>query len=298
VSPAQRGMGRGLAAILAVSGGRGPALEDLRMVPVELIAPNPKQPRRVFDDAALEALAGSLRERGVLQPVLVRPAAGGTYELVAGERRWRAAQIAGLETIPALVRERDDAEALEAALIENMAREDLNPVEEARACAALVEELGLTRETVGLRVGRSRVAVSNLLRLLDLPDEALALLERGDLSEGHGRALLLATDHADRRRLARSAVADGWSVRVLECKAREANEPDASPKARAASKRGAPHPDQEAAAAQIADALGSALGVEVAVKPSGTGYRAELTFDDPAEALALAHSLRRPRAVA
>ena len=199
----QRGMGRGLAAILAVSGGRGPAIEDLRMVPLELVVPNPKQPRKSFDDAALAALAGSLRERGVLQPVLVRPVAGGTYELVAGERRWRAAQIAGLETIPALVRERDDAEALEAALIENMAREDLNPVEEARACAALVEELGLTREVVGLRVGRSRVAVSNLLRLLDLPDEALALLERGDLSEGHGRALLLASDHADRRRLAR-----------------------------------------------------------------------------------------------
>ena len=175
LSPPQRGMGRGLAAILAVSGGRGPELEDLRMIPVELIAPNPKQPRRVFDDAALEALAGSLRERGVLQPVLVRPVAGGTYELVAGERRWRAARLAGLDTIPALVRARDDAEALEAALIENMAREDLNPVEEARACAALVEELGLTRETVGLRVGRSRVAVSNLLRLLDLPDEALAL---------------------------------------------------------------------------------------------------------------------------
>ena len=200
------------------------------MLPVELDRAEPASSRGAsFDDAALEALAGSLRERGVLQPVLVRPVAGGTYELVAGERRWRAAQIAGLETIPALVRERDDAEALEAALIENMAREDLNPVEEARACAALVEELGLTRETVGLRVGRSRVAVSNLLRLLDLPDEALALLERGDLSEGHGRALLLATDHADRRRLARSAVAEGWSVRVLEAEAREANEPDAAP---------------------------------------------------------------------
>ena len=126
----------------------------------------------------------SLRERGVLQPVLVRPVAGGTYELVAGERRWRAAQLAGLETIPALVRDRDDAEALEAALIENMAREDLNPVEEARACAALVEELGLTRESVGLRVGRSRVAVTNLLRLLDLPDDVLALLERGDALRG------------------------------------------------------------------------------------------------------------------
>ena len=294
MSGQSRGMGRGLAAILAVSGGRGPELEDLRMVPVELIAPNPKQPRRTFDEAALEALAGSLRERGVLQPVLLRPVAGGTYELVAGERRWRAAQIAGLATIPALVRDRGDAEALEAALIENMAREDLNPVEEARACAALVEELGLTRETVGLRVGRSRVAVSNLMRLLDLPDEVLALLERGELSEGHGRALLLASDHADRRRLARSAVADGWSVRVLEARAREANEPAPARAARAA---GGLHPDQEAAASQIADALGAALGTEVKVKPSGTGYRVEIAFADPEEALALARRLR-PRAVA
>ena len=294
MSPASRGMGRGLAAILAVSGGRGPELEDLRLVPVDLISPNPKQPRRHFDDAALEALAGSLRERGVLQPVLLRPVAGGTYEIVAGERRWRAAQIAGLDTIPALVRERDDAAALEAALIENMAREDLNPVEEARACAALVEELGLTRETVGLRVGRSRVAVSNLLRLLDLPDDVLALLERGELSEGHGRALLLATDHADRRRLARSAAAEGWSVRVLETRAREANEPRPARAARASS---AMHPDQEAAAGQIADALGAALGTEVKVRPSGTGYRVEIAFDDPEEALALARRLR-PRAVA
>jgi ParB family chromosome partitioning protein len=287
-------MGRGLDAILAVSGERGPAADDLRSLPVEMIVANPKQPRRAFDDAALEALAGSLRERGVLQPVLVRPVAGGTYELVAGERRWRAAQIAGLETIPALVRDRDDTAALEAALIENMAREDLNPVEEARACAALVEELGLTREAVGLRVGRSRVAVSNLLRLLDLPDEALGLIERGDLSEGHGRALLLATDHADRRRLARSAVADGWSVRVLEDRARAANEPDRQSPARAPRTRRAVHADQEAAATRIADALGGALGIEVTVKPSGTGYRAELVFDDPDEALALARRLRPP----
>jgi ParB family chromosome partitioning protein len=298
VSAPRRGMGRGLAAILAVSGERGPEDDDLRMIPVEIIVPNPKQPRRSFDDAALEALAGSLRERGVLQPVLVRPVPGGTYELVAGERRWRAAQIAGLETIPALVRERDDGASLEAALIENMAREDLNPVDEARACAALVEELGLTREVVGLRVGRSRVAVSNLLRLLDLPDEALELLERGDLSEGHGRALLLASDHADRRRLARSAVAEGWSVRVLETRAREANKPDAAGAARPTT-RGADavHPDQLAAATQIADALGGAFGVDVKVKPSATGYRVELAFEDPEEALALARRLR-PRSVA
>ncbi len=289
-----RGMGRGLSAILSVSATPGDA-DDLRRLPVDLIVANPNQPRRAFDESALEALAGSLRDRGVLQPVLVRPVAGGTYELVAGERRWRAAQLAGLETIPAIVRERDDADALQAALIENMAREDLNPVEEARACAALVEELGLTREIVGLRVGRSRVAVSNLLRLLDLPDEALALLERGDLSSGHGRALLLATDHADRRSLARSAATEGWSVRTLEARARAANE--RAPEKPAKKAKAAIHPDQQAAAAEIAEALGGALGVEVSVRPRGGGYRVELAFDDPDEALALARRLR-PRAVA
>jgi ParB family chromosome partitioning protein len=296
MSGAQRGMGRGLAAILSVSSSAAGDRDDLRSLPVELIVPNPHQPRRAFDESGLQALAGSLRERGVLQPVLVRPIASGTYELVAGERRWRAAQIAGLESIPALVRERDDAQALETALIENMAREDLNPVEEARACAALVEELGLTREVVGLRVGRSRVAVSNLLRLLDLPEEALESLERGDLTAGHGRALLLAEDHSDRRRLTRTAVIEGWSVRTLESRARAAN---TSPSARGGSRRArtGPHPDQEAAAARIADELGAALGVEVTVTPRGTGYRVEIAFDDPDDALALARRLR-PRAVA
>jgi len=151
---------------------------------------------------------------------------------------------------------------------------------------------------VGLRVGRSRVAVSNLLRLLDLPDEALALLERGELSEGHGRALLLASDHADRRRLARSAVADGWSVRVLELRAREANEPDPSPAERSSARGTASHPDQLAAATKIADELGAALGIEVKVLPRGTGYRVELAFEDPDDALDLARRLRRPHAVA
>ena len=292
-----RGMGRGLAEILRVSGSPVASGDDLRNVPVELIVPNPRQPRRSFDQDALLALSSSLRERGVLQPVLIRPVAGGTYELVAGERRWRAAQLAGLDTIPALVRARDDAESLEAALIENMAREDLNPVEEARACAALVEELGLTRESVGLRVGRSRVAVTNLLRLLDLPDEVLELLERGELSEGHGRALLLASDHADRRRLARTAVAEGWSVRTLEARARAANAAPADPPAGAARGGRTLHPDQLAAAEQIADALGGAFGIEVVVKPRGDGYRVELAFDDPDEALALARRLR-PRAAA
>src|ERR1700742_914792 len=152
----QRGMGRGLSAILSVAPRE--ESEELRQLPLELVSANPHQPRDTFDEAALVALAESIKVRGVLQPVLVRPLPGGTYELIAGERRWRAAQLAGLETVPAIVRHHDDAASLEVALVENMAREDLNPVEEARACAALTEELGLSREDVGRRVGRTRGA--------------------------------------------------------------------------------------------------------------------------------------------
>lgn len=293
-SARKSGMGRGLSAILAVSDPAAiasatgaPSETQLRELPVTAVRPNPDQPRKQFDADALQALADSLGERGVLQPVLVRPVAGGEYELVAGERRWRAAQLAGLKTVPAIVQDRDDARTLEDALIENMARQDLNPVEEARAVAALVEELGLTREAVGKKVGRSRVAVSNLLRLLDLPDEVLDALQEGTLSEGHGRALLMAEDHADRRRLARSAAAEGWSVRVTEQRAREANE---GPAPRAAGGT-AVHPDQEAAMSQIADRLGGVLGTDVRVKPRGTGYKVELVFASEAEAEALAQRL-------
>ena len=285
------GMGRGLNAILAISP-PGHDSDELREVPVELIRPNPSQPRRSFDPEGLQALAESLGERGVLQPVLVRPLAGGTFELVAGERRWRAAQLAGLERVPALVREREDAETLEVALVENMAREDLNPIEEARAVAALVEELGLTREAVGKRVGRSRVAVSNLLRLLDLPDEVIALVEAGRLTEGHGKALLLAEDHADRRRLAQRAADEGWSVRVTEQRAREAAAPASGG---GAGGRTAVHPDQAEAMGRIADRLGTALGREVRVRPRGTGYRVELQLDsaDDVDALLERAAARR-----
>jgi ParB family chromosome partitioning protein len=282
-------MGRGLAAILSVA--PKDDAEELRELPVELIGPNPNQPRRSFDEDSLLALAGSIGERGVLQPVLVRPLAGGRYELVAGERRWRAAKLAELDTVPAIVRHHDDADSLEVALIENMAREDLNPVDEARACAALVEELSLTREEVGLRVGRSRVAVSNLIRLLDLPDEALELLERGQLTEGHGRALLLAQEHLDRRNLARAAVNGRWSVRELESRARTsgASAPAPGPSARP---RRAMHPDQEAAIAQIEDSLGAALGADVEVSAgSGGRYRAKLEFESLDDALAFARRL-------
>jgi ParB family chromosome partitioning protein len=291
---AERGMGRGLAAILSVSapaedGADGAA--ELRDLAVDLIKPKKDQPRRQFDQESLQALAESVAERGVIQPVLVRPRAGGTFELVAGERRWRAAKLAGLEHVPALVQDRDDAMTLEVALVENMAREDLNPVEEARAVAGLVEELGLTREAVGKRVGRSRVAISNLLRILDLPDEALGLIEAGTLTEGHGRALLLAEDQLDRKRLAATAAEGGWSVRVTEERAREANAAaDRDPGVRAG--KTAIHPDQAAAAAEIADAIGVALGTEVKVRPRGTGYKIELALDSLDDALALAARVR------
>jgi ParB family chromosome partitioning protein len=287
-------MGRGLAAILSVSAPVEPGADgaaELRDLAVDLIKPKKDQPRRQFDQESLQALADSVSERGVIQPVLVRPRTGGTFELVAGERRWRAAKLAGLAHVPALVQDRDDATTLEVALVENMAREDLNPVEEARAVAGLVEELGLTREAVGKRVGRSRVAISNLLRILDLPDEALGLIEDGALTEGHGRALLLAEDQVDRKRLAFTAAEGGWSVRVTEERAREANAAAADGSSARAGKP-AVHPDQAAAASEIADAIGAALGTEVKVRPRGTGYKIELALDSLDDALALAARVR------
>ena len=287
-----RGMGRGLAAILAVTEDPDGARTELREIPTELISPNPHQPRRSFDEESIIALSESIKLQGILQPVLVRPVPGGTYELVAGERRWRAAKLAEIEMIPAIVRQHDDAASLELALVENMVREDLNPLEEARACAALTEELGLTREQVGQRVGRSRVAVSNLVRLLDLPDEALELIASGELSEGHGRALLTASGNDDRRRLARDAVAGGWSVRELEARARGDR-----PATRSVRHRAAPvlHPDQEDAIVRINDSLGTALGRDVEVTATAGGYRAHLTFDSLEDALELAERLGRPR---
>lgn len=279
-----RGIGRGLEAILAASpAGSSPAAggvgeTELLELPVSSVVANPDQPRRRFDPEELQALADSIAAQGLLQPVLVRPRGAGRYELVAGERRWRAAQLAGRDTLPAIVRERSDAETLEAALVENMARADLTPIEEARACAGLVEELGLSREDVARRVGRSRSAVSNLIRLLDLPDEVIALLEERRLSEGHGRALLLAPDQAVRRKLARQAVEQGWSVREVERRARPAA---------AAEEREAPAPvsaDHAEAAERIGDRLARTLGLDVRVRPHRKGFKVELQLDDLAAA--------------
>ncbi len=199
------------------------ALQELRDLPVEQIEPNLSQPRRYFDEATLEELAGSLKERGVLQPVLVRPLEEGKYQLVAGERRWRAAKIAGLQSIPALVSGYDDAEALQIALIENMAREDLNPVEKARACSTLVNEFGLTLEQVGRPLGRSVGTMSNLISLLKLSEEILEFVERGQLSWNHGIALLMADDLQARGALARAAAKEGWSLRALRGRVRASN---------------------------------------------------------------------------
>ncbi len=274
-------MGRGLAAILpsTQSDERG----GLRELPVELVKPNPRQPRRRFEDAALAELAESIRSRGMLQPLLVRPLPGGEFELLAGERRLRAAKLAELENVPAVVREADDWERLELALAENMAREDLNPVDEARACAMLVEDLGLTKGEVGARVGRSRVAISNLIRLLELPEQVLQLIERGELSEGHGRALLLCKDHAKRRRLALAARDSGWSVRETESRAREGA--DGPKRARVV------HPDLQDALAAAEDALSAALAQDVKARARGERCVVEIAFDRPAEAVALAERL-------
>jgi ParB family chromosome partitioning protein len=285
VASGRRGIGRGLAAIL-------PEVEDtgageLRELPVSLIKPNPSQPRTKFDPEALAALAASIEATGVVQPLLVRPLPDGSYELVAGERRWRAAQQAGVDKVPAVVRDQAEADRLQAALIENMVREDLNPVEEAKACAALVEELGLTKEELAKRVGRSRPAVSNLIRLLELPDEALELLESGDLSEGHGKALLGVPGNDLRRRLARDAARGGWSVRETEERVRLAGQPKARPR------RAAVDPDAVAALRDVADALEEAIGHEVSARAKGEGIAVELRFDDVRDAHALARRLRK-----
>ena len=274
----RRGIGRGLAAILPETGVGDPGLRDL---PLGIIRPNPDQPRRSFDPESISALAESIAAAGVIQPLIVRPLRDGRYELIAGERRWRAAREAGIETVPALVRDEDEATRMQTALIENVAREDLNPVDAARACAALVEDLGLTKEELGRRIGRSRVAISNLVRLLDLPDAALELLEAGELSEGHGRAILQAKGAEARAELARAAAARGWSVRETERRAKAA-----VPRATVV-----PHPDQEAMLTGAEEALEQALRHGVRVSAAKNGIKAELHFDSLDELLEFARSV-------
>ncbi|MCL2545474.1 MAG: ParB/RepB/Spo0J family partition protein [Clostridia bacterium] len=184
-------------------------------LPLGNIDPNREQPRKRFDEEALRQLAESIRQSGVIQPIIVYPD-GSRYTIVAGERRWRAARIAGLEVIPAIVRDYDRVKQLEVALVENIQREDLNPLEEAAAVTRLMDECGLTQEGVSQRIGRSRPAVANLLRLLSLPEPVQELVRGGSLTAGHARALAGIDDTAYQRALAESAVRQGWSVRQME----------------------------------------------------------------------------------
>jgi ParB family chromosome partitioning protein len=280
--------------------------QELRELPVREIESSPSQPRRRFDEAALKALAGSVAESGVLQPVLVRPRRDGGYRLIVGERRWRAAKIAGLQSIPALVSSYDDAAALEMGLIENMAREDLNPVEEARACEILVRDLGLTYRQIGARVGRHKDGVANMMRLLQLPDDILEFLEYGELSAAHGRALLMAKDPEARPKLARAAIEQGWTVQTLKARARESN--DSVPESREGvgdeeggrgrgegKGRGgeggldlASGQARDETAMNVARVWGDAVGEEVTVRAmSGRKLRVEFVFESPEGALAV-----------
>ncbi|MGH3016836.1 MAG: ParB/RepB/Spo0J family partition protein [Gaiellaceae bacterium] len=211
----RRGLGRGLDVLIG-----GAAQADLADIPVDAVHPNPRQPRRRIDGEAVSALAGSIREQGIVQPVLVRPRPAGGWELIAGERRWRAAREAGLKTVPAVVRHADDRDSLLLALVENVAREQLTPVEEARAYAVLMDKFVLTLGDVAEKVGRSKPSVANRLRLLDLPDDVLGMVERGELSEGHARAVLAVPDQEERRKLASLIVRRGLSVRAAEQAAR------------------------------------------------------------------------------
>lgn len=286
----RRGMGRGLSAILPTTH-TDLTQDELRQVPITQIDVNPNQPRKSFDDEALSALADSIAQNGVIQPLLVKPLAAGRYELVAGERRLRASKQAGVANVPAYVRADLEANTLELALVENMARVDLNPIDAARACSALVDEFSLSKEEVARRVGKSRVAVSNLIRLLNLPDEVIQMLEDGMLSEGHGRALLRADDRLTIKRLAHEAVDRGWSVRETERQAEAAAEL-ANPKAKIEGSSTERAEIDEGTRA-IAEGFMGVFGFEPKVKITGRGTRVTLDFASAEEAIEAIEKLKR-----
>ena len=273
----RRGLGRGLEVLI---GGAG-SPHELTELPVAEIHPNPRQPRRHFEAEAVSGLAESIRSQGLIQPVVVRPREAGGYELIAGERRWRAAREAGVSAVPAVVREAGDRESLLLAVVENVAREDLNPVEEARAYAVLIDEFGLSLGDVSTRVGRSKPAVSNRVRLLELPQDVLGMVERGQLSEGHARAVLAVPDHDGRRTLARRIVQKGMTVRAAEQAARWSG-------ARTKPRRAAASVDP-ALAARVREQLERLIGMPARV----FGSRVEIPFADETELAELAEALER-----
>ena len=276
-APARRGLGLGRGLDVLIGGlGSGP---ELAHVPVDEIHSNPRQPRRRFAPEATDGLAGSIKAQGLLQPIVVRPRPEGGYELIAGERRWRAARQAGVETLPALVREADDRDSLLLGLVENVAREQLSAVEEARAYAVLVDEFGLSLGDIAERVGRSKPAVSNRLRLLELPDEVLWMVARGELTEGHARAVLAVPDHDSRRRLARRIAREGLSVRAAEQAARRSG----------ARQRPRVSLVDPALAERTRTAAARLTGREVRVRPG----RVEIAYADEHELAELAEAFER-----
>lgn len=266
MSARRRGLGRGLDALLggaqAVGAGAGTQAGEYRSLPVDTVRPGPYQPRHAMDPEALSELAESIRAQGVVQPIVVRAVRGGGYEIIAGERRWRAAQLAGLHEVPAVVREVPDEVAMSIALIENIQRENLNPLEEAQALARLVGEFDMTHERVAEAVGRSRAAVTNLLRLLDLTDEVKRLLDDGRIEMGHARALL-ALPPAAQRRAAEKVVARGLSVRETERLVRSHLRGAERPVPR-------PDPDVARLEATLAERLGARVTLRHGARGGGT----------------------------
>jgi len=267
----EHGLGRGLGALIPR------ATVGLRDIPVDAIRPNPWQPRTHFDEQELEELAESIRVHGVLQPVLVSQQRDGTFQLITGERRWRAVQLAGMPTVPAMVKEATPQASLEMALVENIQRRDLNPLEEAHAFRQLIEEHGLTQEQLGQRIGKSRVAVSNSLRLLHLPEPVREALANASISEGHARAILMANGEAERLRLLERVLADHLNVRETETLAREMNA------ARQRAAQPAPDPDVE----RLEDEFRQALGTRVRLVKGRRGGRLVIHFfsDDELQGL-------------
>jgi ParB family transcriptional regulator, chromosome partitioning protein len=282
----QRGLGRGLAALVAEFPAGQISLMELA---VSQVRPNPRQPRNTFSDEAIAELSESIRSEGVVQPIIVRDAGDGFYELVAGERRWRAAKRAELATIPAIVRPLDERESLIVALAENVAREDLNAVDQARAYAVLSDELDLSQTEIAKRVGKSRPAVANTMRLLELPDDVLDLISAGTLSEGHGRAVLQVSGQDERKSLAKKAAKRGWSVRETEAAARQ----ETTKKPKKAKPRAA-WIDEELANLAV-DAAWQSLSLRAAVRSGPKGGAVEIRFETPAELGRIIDQLRADR---
>jgi ParB family transcriptional regulator, chromosome partitioning protein len=278
-----RGLGRGLGALLSSTPTESDALIEIA---VDQVVPNPNQPRKSFETSSLDELTASVRASGVIQPIIVRQSGAG-YQLIAGERRWRAARQAGLDRIPAIVREASDAESLELALVENLLREDLNPMEEAEAYRQLLQQFGWTQEQLGQRIGRDRTSIANAMRLLRLPEEIQADLRGGRLTMGHARALLALTSAADQLRLRDEILAHDWSVRATEDSVR-AVEPTAETKRTPRRRRG--HPPELAALEQ---SLQRALMTRVTIVGTARLGKIEITFANPEELERLGELLTR-----